>query len=148
MAVYRAIILAAAICLTGAAAAEDASAEDARVVPLTELGLAPKKYEGKPIEVRNLVCYYADVGDYRCVSPQFGNPVVVFTAELTGDRERVEQNCDKAHKAFRSPRCRVNLRFSFDAEGVEDDLISGNVIRHIIRPASAEVVAAPQPRRR
>lgn len=120
-----------------------AIAQDApKVVALSELGLSPRKYAGKPIEVRNLVCYYADVGDYRCVSPLSAPVVVFFTKVLTGAVKQIEQNCDEFEKAMRAAKCRVALRFTFAVEDIEDDQMSGSVQRRIFRPESAEAVAA------
>jgi hypothetical protein len=126
--------------LTGAALAQDAP----KVVPLSELGLSPRKYADKPIEVRNLICYFADVDEYRCVEPRSMTPVAVFAKTLTPDAARkiVEDNCDQAEKAFKSPRCRVTLRFRFSNDDVDTDFVGNMRERHVVKVDAAEIVPA------
>lgn len=113
------------------------------VAPIEEIALAPRKYVGKPVEVRGLFCYYADVGDYRCNAVNQESPMaVVFAKAITPDaaRQAIEANCDTAEKAIRSQRCRVTLRFSYDEDDVDQDLVGGSIDRIIVRPDTAEAI--------
>jgi len=120
------------------------------VVPITELALAPEKYIGRPIEVRDLICYYAKLDDYRCISLRARPVAVIFPVNITGPdaKAAIEQNCDQYEKATRSPRCRVTLRFTILGDDeINEDLVSGYQRRVIISPADAEAIL-PQPRGR
>jgi hypothetical protein len=127
----------------GSFAAEQGPAPP-KVVPLVELTLAPRKYAGQAIEVRDLICYDADVSDYRCLALRIGVPAVIFLEKITGAVAQIEQNCDQLDMATHSPKCRVALRFTFEIDDLTEDLISGYQRRLIFRPATAEaIVGAP-----
>ena len=68
-----------------------------RVVDPGDIFVAYGKYLGKPIEVRNVNCYYADKEDYRCVAA--GSSTVAFLRTTSsqrdgtgGNRKRLRRN--------------------------------------------------------
>lgn len=119
-----------------------------RVVDAVDLYVGPRKYLGKNIEVRKVRCYFADVDDYRCITD---DPLVVFSrsVEPKSVRQWIEDNCDQIRK-LPTAKCLFAIRFSFDADDVSEDIISGYQKRMIIRPAAGITVsyAQDQPRRR
>ena len=64
--------MAAVAVFAWAAQPISAMADDWKVVSLVDLTIGTKKYMNKPIEVKNLMCYYADVDDYRCTGQGAG----------------------------------------------------------------------------
>jgi hypothetical protein len=134
----------AALGVSGVKASRELPSGPLVVAPISEIALAPRKYFGKPIEVRGLFCYYADVEDYRCNAIIPAAPLaVIFTKAITpaAARQAIEANCDTAQKAIRSPRCRVTLRFSYDEDDVDEDTVQ-NINRVIVQPDSVEAIMA------
>ncbi|WP_156944331.1 hypothetical protein [Bradyrhizobium sp. Ec3.3] len=136
--------LASAIMLGTPAAAQSATAApaetksadvDYKVVDPGDLFIGTRKYLDKPILLRRMHCYYADVDDYRCTA---GGPVflAVFaaTVEPAAAREWIEKNCDQLKIAVTSEKCIFNTQFVYGAKDVDDDVVSGFQQRKVIRP--------------
>ena len=122
--------------LASAAPAEDQTADpDYKVVDPDDLFIGTRKYLGKPILLRRMRCYYADVDDYRCTA---NGPVLlaVFTAtvEPASAREWIEKNCGQLKVAITSEKCVFNTRFVYGADDAKDDVVSGFEQRKVIRP--------------
>lgn len=119
-----------------------------RVVDASDLYVGPRRYIGKNVEVRKVRCYYADVDDYRCIT---GDPLVVFSQAVEPKSARlwIEDNCDQLRK-LQTAKCLFAIRFTFEADDVSEDIISGYQKRMIIRPSGGITVsyAVEQPRRR
>lgn len=111
-----------------------------RVVDPGDIFVAYGKYLGKPIEVRNVRCYYADKDDYRCIATG-DNPVVFFAEDIepATAREAIENDCGEVKKVV-TPACKRNIRLT--AENISDDLISGYQKRVDVRSSSLEVIEA------
>ena len=111
-----------------------------KVVDAADLGIGSRKYADRDIEVRGMRCYFADLSDYRCMS---GVNVAVFTKKIENEamKRRIENECDQLRTAAVSPRCRFDLRFRFNTDDVEQDLISGYQRRTVISPDVIEVVS-------
>jgi hypothetical protein len=109
-----------------------------KMVDAADLGVGSHKYYGQEIEVRGARCYYADVGDYRCMT---GSSVVVFSPSIANELGKllVEEHCGEI-KLMKGPRCVFSLRFKYSADDVEQDLISGYQRRTIITPETVELV--------
>jgi hypothetical protein len=43
-----------------------ALSQEYKQVSLVDLGVNTRRFAGKPIEIRNVWCYFSDVDDYRC----------------------------------------------------------------------------------
>ena len=119
-----------------------------KVVDASDLYVGPRKYLGKGIEVRRVRCYYADVEDYRCLT---GGPAVVFSqaVEPHSIKQLIEDNCDQLRK-LQTAKCLFDIRLSFEADDVSEDIISGYQKRMVIKPASitASSVVDRKPSRR
>jgi hypothetical protein len=83
---------------------------DYKIVDPDDIHVAPSKFIGKPIELRNVKCFYADKDDYRCLTPS-RLITTVFGASVGPDveRERLESDCG-AIKKIDSPACRRTIR--------------------------------------
>ncbi|WFU37342.1 hypothetical protein QA640_22890 [Bradyrhizobium sp. CB82] len=108
---------------------------DYKVVDPSDLFIGTRKYLDKPILLRRMHCYYADVDDYRCTA---GGAVFLaaFTAtvEPAEAREWLEKNCDQLKVAATSDKCLFNTRFVYGAKDVNDDIVSGFQQRKVIHP--------------
>ncbi|KRP88638.1 hypothetical protein AOQ73_27955 [Bradyrhizobium pachyrhizi] len=71
------------------------SPSDFKVVDPDDVHVAPGKFIGKPIEIRNVRCFYADRDDYRCSMPSRGMVTVVFakSIEPANERDTLENDC-------------------------------------------------------
>ncbi|WP_128956227.1 hypothetical protein [Bradyrhizobium zhanjiangense] len=119
-----------------AAPAENKSTEiDYKIVDPSDLFIGTRKYLDKPILLRKMRCYYADVDDYRCTAsgPVF---LAVFTAtvEPASARAWIEKNCDQLRVAVTSDKCLFNPQFVYGAKDVNDDIVSGFQQRKVIHP--------------
>lgn len=96
------------------------AAGDFKVVDPDDIHVAPRKFLGKPIELRNVRCFYADKDDYRCVSSSNLTTVIFAkSVEPSDAREALEADCG-AIKKLSSPGCRktvqiVPMEFAEDA---------------------------------
>jgi hypothetical protein len=106
-----------------------------KIVDAADLFVGTRKYFGKDILLPKMHCYYADVDDYRCIAPG-ATMLAVFTAaiEPRPAKDWVEKNCDQLKTAVASDKCRFNVRFRYDADDIEDDIVSGYQKRRVIRP--------------
>ena len=109
----------------------------ATIVDLMDLGIGTRKYMNRPIEVRGLHCFYADVSDYRC-SGDGPFAVAIFAADIepVAIKQFVEANCDTLQKVAVNPRCLFGVRFSYSDDDVEEDVLSGMRKRTVIKPAT------------
>jgi len=130
--------MAAAVSLAGIVSPAAAQSPEYKLVDAADLSVSPGKYINRDIEVRNVRCYYADIGDYRCVT---GESVSIFASSITPLEAEtlIKDNCDAIKVALTSPKCRVALRFRYDAEHVGHDIISGYQKRTVIRPGMVTV---------
>jgi hypothetical protein len=105
------------------------------------------KYLNRDLEVPNMRCYYADVGDYRCASLR---GVAIFAGNLTPEklRKQIEDECDTVDKMLRSSKCSFALRINYDADDVTKDVMSGYQKRPVIKLDEVELVAAPSKSKR
>jgi hypothetical protein len=119
-----------------------------KIVDARDLYVGTRKYFNRDIEVQRMRCYYADVEDYRCVTDAAGLSVFSKSIEPQSSRSWIEENCDQVKKIF-SDRCLVSIRFSYDADDVDRDLVSGYRERVSIHPPLGILVsrAEGQPRR-
>jgi hypothetical protein len=78
---------------------------DFKVVDPDDIHVAPQKFVGKPIEIRNVRCFYADKDDYRCMAPSRGMVTAVFATSVgpANEKEALETDCG-AIKKIESPR--------------------------------------------
>ncbi|WP_439406410.1 hypothetical protein ACNJX9_34045 [Bradyrhizobium sp. DASA03076] len=108
---------------------------DYKVVDPSDLFIGTRKYLDKPILLKRMHCYYADVDDYRCTA---GGPVflAIFTAvvEPASAREWLEKYCDQLKVAVTSDKCLFNPQFIYGAKDVDDDIVSGFQQRKVIHP--------------
>ncbi|MCP3460573.1 hypothetical protein [Bradyrhizobium sp. CCGUVB23] len=121
------------------------SPNDFKVVDPDDLHVAPEKFIGKPIEIRNVSCFYADRGDYRC-APSRGMITVVFakSIEPAAERETLEHDCGVI-KRIASPACRRNIRI-VPADYAEDSP-SAFAKRIVVKVKRIEVLPASRPTR-
>lgn len=90
-----------------------------QAVEAGDLYVAPNKYKGKTVELRDARCFHADLNDYRCVA-QDGQTVLIAAPTIAPDaaREQIERDCGQIKKIL-TPPCRKTVRFtpsSFDME--------------------------------
>ncbi|MGY4355527.1 hypothetical protein ACVWZR_004573 [Bradyrhizobium sp. i1.3.1] len=108
-----------------------------KIVDPSDLFIGTRKYLDKPIVLRRMRCYYADVDDYRCMAsgPVF---LAVFTATVEPSSARVwiEENCGQLKVAVTSEKCLFNPQFVYGAKDVNDDIVSGYQQRKVIHPAA------------
>ena len=106
-----------------------------KIVDAADIFIGTRKYLDKPVLLRRMRCYYADVDDYRCTA---NGPVLlaVFTAtvEPASAREWIEKNCGQLKVAITSEKCVFNTRFVYGADDAKDDVVSGFEQRKVIRP--------------
>ncbi|MBS7697854.1 MULTISPECIES: hypothetical protein [unclassified Chelatococcus] len=117
-----------------------------RVSDPDDMYVAPRKYIGKPVELRRMSCFHADVKEYRCIS-NGDLPLVVFTAEITPPSEKaaIEAECGEVKKVS-SSSCRKTLRF---VPGViNEDMLSGNNQRAVVLARTVEIVPTPPPQKK
>lgn len=102
-----------------------------KVVEAADLAIGTNKYVGKNIEIHNIKCVYADVGDYRCTT---GSSVSIFTKAVqpVSLREYIETKCDKVRKALLGSTCLFAARFTYTE--VTRDIVSGFQERTILHP--------------
>ncbi len=120
---------------------------DFKVVDPIDLKVAPRKYQGKPIELRGLQCFHADANEFRCIAP--GEVYLMLMAadvSPTTAKSQIEDQCGELRKAITSSACRKTVRFIPLVH--DDDLVNGYTKRTIVGTKSIEVVAAPAPERR
>ncbi|CAH1657295.1 exported hypothetical protein [Hyphomicrobiales bacterium] len=117
-----------------------------RVSDPDDMYVAPRKYIGKPVELRRMSCFHADVKEYRCIS-NGDLPLVVFTADITPASEKaaIEADCGEVKKVS-SSICRKTLRFV--PGHIDEDMMSGNNKRAIVLARTVEIVPAPPPQKK
>lgn len=122
------------------------SPSDFKVVDPDDVHVAPGKFIGKPIEIRNVKCFYADKDDYRCSAPSRGMITVVFAASIepANERDTLENDCG-AIKKIDSPACRRNIRIVPADYG--EDSPNAFAKRVIVKSAKIEVLPASRPKR-
>lgn len=83
---------------------------DFKVVDPDDIHVAPRKFIGKPIEIRGVRCFYADKDDYRCITPsRLTTAVFGRSISPTIERDALEGDCG-AIKRLESPACRKTIR--------------------------------------
>lgn len=117
-----------------------------RVSDPDDMFVAPRKYIGKPVELRRMSCFHADVKEYRCIS-NGDLPLVVFTADITPASEKaaIEADCGEIKKVS-SSNCRKTLRFV--PGHIDEDTLSGNNKRAIVLARSIEIIPTPPPQKK
>ncbi|MBB4042005.1 hypothetical protein GGR34_003690 [Microvirga flocculans] len=130
------VLLAAALgWFSGPAVAQST---EYKVVDAADLSVSARKYADRDIEVRDVRCYYADIGDYRCVTRESVSIFAASIAPLEAETA-IKDNCDAIKVALTSPKCRVALRFRYSAEQVGHDIISGYQKRTVIKTGMVRV---------
>ncbi|WP_445217587.1 hypothetical protein ACKWRH_37145 [Bradyrhizobium sp. Pa8] len=121
------------------------SSNDFKVVDPDDLHVAPGKFIGKPIEIRNVSCFSADRGDYRC-APSSVMITVVFakSIEPAAERETLENDCGDI-KRIESPACRRDIRI-VPADYAEDSP-GAFAKRIVVKVKRIEVLPASRPKR-
>jgi hypothetical protein len=84
---------------------------DFKVVDPDDVHVAPRKFIGKPIELKNVRCFYADKNDYRCIAPSQRMVTTVFAKSIgpANERDAIESDCG-AIKKLEAPACRKTIR--------------------------------------
>jgi hypothetical protein len=110
-------------------------------VDLDDIAAGSGKYVGRDIQADAVHCWYADIGDYRCIQTIDG--AVIFAARMEPDRAQtyIEKNCGTLRQALSSPLCLIDIRFRYDDDDLSRDVISGLRERTVIRLPSVAVVA-------
>ena len=113
---------------------------EARLVDPDDLYLAPRKYLGKLIELRDVKCFYADVSEYRCAPRRGRFTLTIFAKTVAPDKERdlLESECGTI-RTIDGPKCRKTIRFTLNDFGA--DRVSGMEQRVIAQTLSLEIVA-------
>lgn len=115
--------------------------DEYKAVDAADVFIGSRKYLGKPIQLKGMHCYYADVDDYRCVASD-NTMLAVFTKKIepASVRDLVEKNCDQLKTAMTTARCAFNVRIVYDSSDVNEDLVSGYQQRKVIRLDSVSLV--------
>jgi hypothetical protein len=84
-----------------------------RLVDPLDFSVAPRKFMGTGVEMRNMQCFYADKDDFRCFTTRSSEIVTVLTKTLQPDRQRaeIESDCGSVRAASNSSKCRRTIRF-------------------------------------
>jgi hypothetical protein len=119
---------------------------DYKIVDADDLYVAPKKYTGKPIEVKNMSCFYADKDEYRCIAST-GLTVAVFalTVEPPAEKSALEDSCGTI-KQLDKPSCRKTIRLV--PLGYDSDTVNGNQKRIVLFASAIEIMPPKLPARR
>ena len=116
------------------------NANEYAVVDPKDLQLGPKKFIGRPIELKNMQCYYADINEYRCWSSGSAS-VTIFSPKIVDGPEnaKFDDVCGKS-KNTSGPACRRTIRLV--PKEWDEDQPSAFGKRTIIRTPQIELVAA------
>lgn len=122
------------------------AAQEVKVIDADDLALAPARYRGQQIEIRDLACFYAGPNAYRCTPRRSTNVLSIFSRDIApaDARERMERDCGTIRNVEQR-KCRFTLRFQ--PEIIEQDRTTNFEPRTVIRPAVSTVVVEPQRRR-
>jgi hypothetical protein len=131
-----------------AEAAPPALPKTFKVVDGSDLFVGTSKYVDRDIEMQRIKCYFADVNDYRCIST--GVLLSVFSAKIEppSAKKWLEERCDQLKVALTSSACVFNARFTFGADDVEEDVVSGLQQRKVIRPPGGLTMVPKTEKRR
>jgi hypothetical protein len=122
------------------------AATDFKVVDPDDVHIAPGKFIGKPIEVRNVRCLYADRSDYRCVAPsRMGTVFFVKDVSPAAAKEALETDCG-AIKNLNLSKCRRVIHVV--PEDFHQDLTDGYSKRTVVTAKAIEVVSGATSRQR
>ena len=118
---------------------------DFKVVDALDMQVAPNKYTGKGVEMRQDQCFHADKNEYRCFhTDNTGLMILAADVAPAAAKGDIEDNCGEIRKAVTSTACRRTIRFV--PFGNEADLVNGNNRVVVVTP-SIEVIAAQNPKR-
>lgn len=122
------------------------SPSDYKLVDPDDLHVAPRKFIGKPVELRNVKCFYADKGDYRCLAPSRSMITTVFAKDVgpPGERDTIESDCG-AVKKIDSPLCRRTIRLV--PVDFSEDAPNAFAKRMVIQSATIEFVPSARAKR-
>lgn len=81
---------------------------DYRPVDPKDLQLGPRKFIGKPIELRNMQCFYADINEYRCWARGAGMTVFATTIIDYPAKDKFDDFCGRQKNAD-TAACRKTL---------------------------------------
>jgi hypothetical protein len=106
-----------------------------------DIHVAPRKFVGRPIEIRNVRCFYADKDDYRCLAPSRGMVTAVFARSVgpANEKETLETDCG-AIKKIESLACRRTIRIVPADFG--EDAPNAFAKRIVVKVANIEIVPA------
>jgi hypothetical protein len=118
---------------------------DFKVVDPDDIHVAPRKFVGKPIEIRNAKCFYADKDDYRCMAPSRGMVTTVFATSVgpANEKEALETDCG-AIKKIDSPACRRTIRIV--PVDFAEDAPNAFAKRIVVKVANIEIIPAARSR--
>jgi hypothetical protein len=76
--------------------------------------------------------------------------MVIFAKNVSGEgiRKAVEENCDAIKVAVVSPKCRFGVRFSYEKDDLDEDVLSGFVQRTIVKLEEVDLLGIAYRRRR
>ena len=112
---------------------------EVRIVDPADLLVEEKRYYDRDIGMKNMTCYFAGIGDYRCSDARTDTLVAIFAnaVEPKEAQEFINNNCDTIKKVTASNRCTMNIRFRYGKSEALTDIVSGYRQRLIIRPRAA-----------
>jgi hypothetical protein len=122
------------------------SPSDYKLVDPDDMHVAPRKFVGKPVELRNAKCFYADKDDYRCLGSSRSMITTIFAKDVgpSAEKDALENDCG-AIKKLESPLCRRTIRFV--PRDYDQDAPNAFAKRIVMRAATIEIVPAPRARR-
>jgi hypothetical protein len=113
-----------------------------RRVDSDDIHVAPRKFQGKGVELAGARCYHADLDEYRCLGAG-SLPVIVFAPAITPSdaKAQIENDCGEVKKMATSAKCRKVIRFV--PLKISQDDIGGAQKRSVILAETIEIVPAP-----
>jgi len=125
---------------------EASASAEFQIVDPSDIYVGTRKYLNKPIGIRRVRCYFADVDDYRCIPTNSETSVAFFSKSIEpkSAREFIEKNCDTLKKTVTLSACLVSIRFQYSADDVNEDFVSGMNRRIVIRPRDGITVSIPE----
>ena len=108
-------------------------------VDVMDLFVAPGKFKGKPVELRNVQCFYADADEYRCIATNSLSPVMILAGSVgpEGAKTALEDACGTI-KAVDTPTCTRTIHFVPTA--FEEDQLNAFSKRMVLATPHIEIV--------
>lgn len=116
------------------------SVDPARTIDAEDLYIAPDKFTGKHIELRQVKCFHADKDEFRCIgNGHFALMILTVDITPTEAKDQIERDCGQIKKISSAP-CRKTIRF-IPLSNTQDQ-INALTKRTVIIAKSLEVVSA------